>query len=75
MAVRALKKAPGVTAVAPRRFRTGSIFLEVTTSLSAARIAKTIVGAKFDEGTVEVRTAGDRMVSVEVSPAPPASIE
>ncbi len=73
--MRALKKAPGVTAVEPRRFRAGSISLEVTTSLSAARVAKAIVGAKFDRGTVEVRTAGDHRVRVEISPAPPASIE
>jgi hypothetical protein len=65
--VRALEKAPGITSVEPRRFRSGSIALDVITDLPASRVAKAISGAKLESVALDVRTVGDRTVRVGVT--------
>jgi hypothetical protein len=68
----ALKRAAGITAVQPRRFRRGYVALEVATELPAARVARAITAGKFQPATLEVRNVGDKKVKVEVSaPAEP----
>lgn len=66
----ALRAAPGVELVAPRRFEPGAVSLLAVTGLDASRLARALDGARFRDARVRV-TTGRNMVFVDVTALPP----
>ncbi len=70
--VRALSSVPGVGGVAPRKFDTSGVEIEVRTAVAASALAAAVGRAVEPDGTrFAAEPAGDLELKVRVIPAPP----